>query len=125
MTKAALEGLEVIIVVSDPWEFGTAHGSGPFLATVLQVGPKHWDSGTDAILLRLETPLVYEGITCEYFIASPRLDGGDIKALARGTEVDCTLTRIPADRAMSANPFDLSWWRGGIGLVGSLRSCRG
>jgi hypothetical protein len=121
MSKANLVGMEVAIVVSDPWEFGTVHGTGPFFATVLQIGPNEWNPRTDAILLRLESPLIYKGVTCEYFVACPRVEGGDVNALATDAEVDCALTQTPSDRAHSPTPFDLSWWRGGIGLTGTVR----
>jgi hypothetical protein len=115
-----LEGLPVRLVVSDPWEFGTAHGTGPFPATVLAVGAKHRDPRTDAVLVRLTPPLVHDGVPVEYLIATPRLEGADVKALAAGQPVDAALTRIPAERAQSGDPFDLSWWRGGLGLIGRL-----
>jgi len=121
MAKDNLIDMEVVITVSDPWEFGTMHGTGPFVARVLQVGVDQHIPGKKAILLQLETPLTYQGVTCEYFVGSPRLERGDICALTKGDEVYCSLTRIPADRATATNPFDLSWWRGGIGLIGTLR----
>jgi hypothetical protein len=122
MTKVGLIGMEMSIIVSDPWEFGTVHGTGPFIAKVLQIGIDQYIPGKELLLLQLKTPLIYQDVTCEYFIASPRLEGGDIKALvAKGDEVYCSLIRIPAERATSKNPFDLSWWRGGIGLIGTLR----
>ncbi len=120
MTTTNLVGIEVIIVVSDPWEFLTEHGTGPFIATVIQIGADQYVPGKKAILLQLKNPLIYNGLTCEYFIASPRLEGRNITALATGGEVYCGLTRIPADRAISSDPFDLSWWRGGVALVATL-----
>ena len=72
MTKIELVGMEVLIIVSDPWEFGTTHGTGPFLAAVLQIGPDQHVPGKEVVLLRLKTPPLYKGLSCEYFIASPR-----------------------------------------------------
>lgn len=121
MNHAPLVGMEVMIIVSDPWDFGTVHGTGPFFGEVLQTGPGHNRPGKLAILFRLKTPLLYQGTSCEYFVASPRHEGEDIQSLGQGKEVSCALTMIPPRQATVLNPFDLSWWRGGIGLIGTLR----
>jgi hypothetical protein len=79
-------------------------------------------NGKEALLLKLHTPLSYRGINCEYFVASPRHEGTDLESLVSGAVVTFAFTRIPEDRATSANAFDLSWWRGGIGLIGTLQN---
>lgn len=113
MPKPSLEGMEVMIVVSDPWDFGTAHGTGPFVGKVLKVDRDEHVPGGQAILLQLNIPLEYRDVGCEFFVASPRPEIGSFDSLMEGVGVDCNLTRIPADRASSPNPLDLSWWRGG------------
>jgi hypothetical protein len=119
--RIGIIGSRVAILVSDPWDFVTINGAGPFMSTLLRIGPDPDVGGHEAALLQLETPLVYEGVSCEYFIASPRHERDDLSSLASGAEVLCGLTCIPADRANSANPFDLSWWRGGVGLIATVR----
>jgi hypothetical protein len=121
MQSRSLVGKEVAVVVNEPWDFFTAHGAGPFRAKVLQIGPDPDVPTEDAALLRLETPLIYDGVDCEYFIARRRHEDDRIDALLTGAEIHSGLTRIPADRANSENPFDLSWWRGGVGLIATLR----
>lgn len=121
MPVVDLIDMEVDITVSDPWDFGTEHGTGPFTGKVLQTGSNYWVSGEDAILLQVEPPLAYRGTTCEYFVATPRLITSSLPSLTNGYQVECNLTRIPEGQAISANPFDLSWWRGGVGLIGTLR----
>lgn len=121
MTVAELVGMRVSITVSDPWDFGTEHGTGPFAAKVLQAGSNYWVSGEDALLLQLETSLSYQGSTCEYFVATPRFEIGSLASLISGYKVECNFTRVPESRTTSANPFDLSWWRGGVGLIGTLQ----
>lgn len=118
---AGLEGMEVTIVVSDPWDFGTAHGTGPFAAKVLKVGRDDNVPGGYSMLLQLNTPLHYRDLSCEFVVASPRSERGSFDFLTEGAGVDCNLTRIPEDRAASPNPLDLSWWRGGVALLGTLR----
>lgn len=116
-----LAGLDIELSVSDPWDFCSVHGTGPFLGSILAVGRDPQVPGKEAILIRLKPTLTYNRKVCEYFIASPRLESGDLKALVSGGEVFCSLTMISADRATSLDPFDLSWWRGGIALIGTIR----
>jgi len=121
MSKGQVIGMELEVVVSDPRDFGTIHGTGPFFSKVLQVHGEENVPGKGSILLRLKTPLEYEGVSCEFFVASPRLENENLRSLIEGKEVFCNLTRIPSERAASSNPFDLSWWRGGVGLIAALR----
>jgi len=121
MATKNLIGSDIELIVSDPWEFCSVHGTGPFLAKVTKVGRDSQIPTKEAIQIRFSTPLPYKGMLCEYFITSPRLESGDLGDLVYDREVFCSLTAISADRANSPDPFDLSWWRGGIGLIGTMR----
>lgn len=115
-----LEDLKVELIVSEPWEFGTIHGTGPFLATILK---EHRDSNNptnDSILLQLEKPLEFEDTKCEFFVASRRLSEDSIWDIGKGISVGCALTQITEERSNSSEWFDLSWWRGGVGLIADL-----
>jgi hypothetical protein len=118
-----LEGMSVTIMVSDPWDFGTVHGNGPFYGVILKVGiitpTSGWGSAL-AALIRLNATLIFEEVEYEYLVASPRLQSREINAIARGEMVPCGMVRIPPERAISSDPFDLNWWRGGGALDGSL-----
>lgn len=109
----SLVNREVLITVSETWDFVSACGSGPFLAQIVA-------SGGGAVLLRLAQPPVYEGVACEYCVASPRANGTAWSRLANGEPISCALIHIPPDRAVSTMPCDLSWWRGGIALIGDV-----
>jgi hypothetical protein len=121
MTISGLTGKDVSILVSDPWEFVTEHGAGPVSAKILQTGPHSRGADTDAMLVRFDKPVTFRNLHCEYFIAAPRLETDSLEALAKGTEMHCNLTRIPEEQAVSHTPFDLSSWRGGIALIGTIR----
>lgn len=122
MSHEALVGLQVFVIVSEPWDFVDGHTTGPFLAHVLAVGKDCWSPSSDAVLIRLASPMSYKDAHCEYLIASPRYKDGDLSALAAGIVVHCGLTVIPPERVASSDPFDLSWWRGGAAFIGTLRS---
>jgi hypothetical protein len=118
--------MQVEIAAGEPWEFVEAHGEGPFPGQIVRVGYDYWVSklknrNKEAVLIQLDTPFNVEDTTFEYLIASPRLETGDIHALVQGSEVYCGISCIPTDRAIGADPFDLSWWHKGIGLIGTVR----
>lgn len=114
-TQNNLLGRRVKIIVSDPWEFEAETGSGALWAKIYQVGEK------DSLLLQIESPIKYKNTVCEYFVASPRLVGEVISSVQSDVGMFSSLTLIPPDRIKSENPFDLSWWRGGIGLIATVK----
>lgn len=114
-----LEGLRVNLSVSDPWDFGTIHGTGPFSAQVLKECSPEGQRAC-AILIKLDKPLKYKDLRCEYFVASPRLERDSLDNIQQGVSVGCGLTCISEEHAKSPDPFDLSWWRGGVGLIADL-----
>jgi hypothetical protein len=120
MPSKDLTGTKVNLIVSDPWEFGSQHGTGPFNGRILGVS-FHCASNEDiAVLLQLDHPLSFEGQSVEYFVVTPRVEGDDLRSLADGALVFVSLTRITEEQACSNDPFNLTRWRGGLGLIGSL-----
>lgn len=122
-----LVGLPVALTVSDPWDFVTVHGSGPFHGKILSIGTPAPGAGWGteaAALIRLDKPLVYQGEVFEFLIASPRLSGSHVADLLVGRRVGCALANISADKATSGRPFDLKDWQGG-GLDASIEAKQG
>jgi hypothetical protein len=74
MTALPLVGTGVRILVSDPWEFGTECGVGPFAAMIL-------DAHTDALLLKLRVPIEYRGARLQTVVARARHAPGTIEPL--------------------------------------------
>lgn len=120
MELANLKGRTIQVWVSDPWDFGTEHGCGPFRATVLESRAVDGMSG-DAVVLRLSNPLDFEGVRCECLVAVPRHESSSFASLHSGAIVPSNLAVIPQDRTAAAVPLNLVRWRGGVGLVGSLQ----
>lgn len=106
------------ITVSDPWDFVTECGSGPFPATVLRAGSDGSKEVPD-LLISLDSPPRFQNTECKLFVARPRATPSKGSRLQ---DMPVALTLIPEERLKSENPLDLSWWRGGIGLIGTLRS---
>ncbi len=101
------------VKISDPWELGEAVRWQPLAAKIVSIQG-------ESVLLRLDCPFEFKATTCEFFVASPRLEGYSISELDEGKPVFCGLTRISREQAASSNPHDLSRWRGGLTLIGNL-----
>jgi len=65
MTSSSLTNLAVSLVVSDPWEFGSECGTGPFSGVIT-------DASGDSLIIRLAMPLSYRGRTFFAGLARPR-----------------------------------------------------
>jgi hypothetical protein len=123
MTRPNLIGLLVRIRLSDPWELGEGLDWAPLDGTIVMArtgdgrgrGP-----AAEAAIVRLDRPFVHAGTHCELFHASPRHQGGRLDALLSGRGVPCGLTRLPPERLTSTDPFDLTWWRGGVAAIGTV-----
>ena len=116
-TQGALPaGLLVEIIMSEPFELG----SKPITATVVTSGVAHDAPGVLSVLLRLAEPITYRGVQWEYLVARPRRAAKDLHEVATGSTVDSNMTGVAVDRASSPDPLDLSWWRGGLGIIGSI-----
>ena len=119
MKQKEFTGAKVKLVLVDPWDFVTVNGSGPFTADVVQTGNDE-ATHTTALLLELNRPLSYKGQEYKFFIASTRHQDTALEQLHSGKQVGCNITGIPAERVKSANPFDLSWWRGGAAAIADV-----
>ena len=101
--------------VSDPWEFGEQNGQGPFSAAIE-------DSAGDLLLLRLDAPIVFEGLSVTHFVASPRHAHTGFSEIGRGRAVPANLTPVvPAPRTTRAAFDDARSWRGWH-LIGGVRA---
>ena len=109
---------KIVFKLSDPWDLGEQLGWVQLEATIINV--KDAGNVLNSIVIKLAKPFDYKNISCEYFIASPRHEGDDFSQLKQKQVVFCGLTRISSDQIAAVDPFDLSHWRGGIGLIGEI-----
>ena len=107
-------GQNGLLTVSDPWEFGTLNGVGPFRVQVRAV------MEGDLVLLRLLDFPEFEGMTIQYLVGSPRYVGADLRNAATEPGLDLNLVpvRPPDIEAGRALESALAWR--GWGLIGSL-----
>lgn len=113
--KNLLKGIKINVTVSDPWEFVTEFGSGPFKFKILEV-----DKNFKKALIQFVPPLKSDSKRLTYFVVQVRHENESISNLVKNKSIACNLTGIPSDRLDLKKPFDLSWWRGGLVLLGTL-----
>ena len=121
-TPKGLLGRAAIVKVSDPWNLGESIAWRPLEATIVQHGTLASGYGTEseAIILKVNEPFEFEGTRYAYLVGSPRHEGDTFDGLDDGGEVFCSLARVDQEQVESESPFDMSWWRGGGGIIGSL-----
>ena len=106
-------GQRLLFTISEPWEFEDDNGFGSFEVTVVQ-------TKGDALFVRANEDILIGSSKYDAFICSPRLEGDSIKQLKSKNDLWCSSTALPKDKVNINDPFDLSWWRGGGTLIGSL-----
>lgn len=106
--------------ISEPWEFGTSRKWEPIKGIIAKVKD---EEPLETIIIKIDEPFTYKDIYCEYFVASTRFRGQYYDSLSAPVyeRVHSNLTRISAEQYNSADPFDLSWWRGGgVTIIGQI-----
>ncbi|HQF84805.1 MAG TPA: hypothetical protein PLX58_07505 [Smithellaceae bacterium] len=92
MSKKNLIGSRMALFVSDPWEFGSECGTGPFVGTI-----KDEDNGK--ALVRFDKTISYGGTDYSLCICFPRHQGKDINDILNGTRVSVNVMLISAKDA--------------------------
>jgi|HubBroStandDraft_2_1064218.scaffolds.fasta_scaffold50688_2 hypothetical protein len=103
-TEEQLTGATVGIVPIEPWDFVTENGQGPFTARVLKTTPTSGETER-AVLLRLDSPLQFNGVMCKYFVGRPRHERGPATEILSNRPTAFNLTCIPEDRATERTPL--------------------
>lgn len=88
MSVSQLIGKRCHVLVSDPWEFGTECGVGPFVAVVGSIQD-------DALLLLLEVPIEYRGTRLMTILARPRSVYFGVDSLISGSRLAANMALIP------------------------------
>ena len=98
MSSLRLKDRAVSVFISDPWEFGTACGTGPFKGRVA-------DATTDQLIIALTSPINYQGKTFTTVIARSRHVGVDTETVAtKGMPSNLILLPIAIGTAAHLNP---------------------
>jgi hypothetical protein len=113
MTMKELLGKELVFTVSEPWEFlAENHG--------LKIVGRVETASSTALLLRASDPFACAGKRYTLILCTFRHHDTGADSLVRGESVPCNGVAIPNEREALARELDLSWWRGGGGLIGGV-----
>lgn len=104
--------MKVAVSLSDPWEMGEALGWPTLTGTVVHRGSNAW-------LLELDQPFTFSETQYRFLVASARHHGSSLESSESG-EVSCNLVRTDPGCVTGKDPCDLSWWRGGGAMIGSI-----
>lgn len=112
-TKTRLVGLRLRFIVSEPWEFEAKNGFCSLDGKVVR-------ANDEALMFQSDKKVIVGTGAYDTFICSARLECGFLDMLTHGNDLWCSATGLPQEKINSSDPFDLSWWRGGGGVIGTL-----
>ena len=120
-------GRQVVFGVSEPWDFSTEHGVGPFPALVKA-------ASQDALLLELPALISYKGVRFDYLVATPRHVDKDLSQATDMVAIPANLTPVPAETIKGNEPLEFfkaaTAWRqwhlvGGLQMAKSVPGSEG
>ena len=106
-------GLEIL--VSDPWEFGTQHGVGPFRCALLQADDRGW-------IAAISKAIIIKGKPWTRFWIKARLAGWPLSDVFRGREIGANFITTSEGLATASSRFPGSF--AGIGSVRLQRATK-
>ena len=115
-------GQRVQLITSDPWDFVALDGSVRFDATVIRAATYREGADEERFVLQLLDPVVWQNKVIEFFVARERHGHGIVDDFFLGQPIECALVAVDDERAQGSEPFDTSWWRGGLAVNATLRS---
>lgn len=111
--------MQILITVSDPWDFGESVKWQPFKGELLQTVN---DERGGRILIKLDNAINHQDSVYRHLVAAPRHQGSEITDLHAGIKILCAFTGISDEQAKSSAPLDTSNWRGGLAFVGEVEA---
>jgi hypothetical protein len=101
----------VNITVSDPWEFGTECGTGPFAGAITNLS-------AEALIIQLRSPVPYRGRVFRRVLARPR-HAGDVPSKAGVAPLFANLWFLSSD-VQPGSEFGPDVTRDGLAAVGTV-----
>jgi hypothetical protein len=116
------EQTRVVLTASEPWDFVAADGSVSFRGLIVVAATFATGAEEERVVVRLDEPVTWHGQFYEFFVIRERHGHGISDDLRMGLPIECSLTAVDRDRLVAADPFDTSWWRGGLAGIATLRA---
>jgi len=83
------------IEVSDPWDWITKHGSGPFKGVAVANSQRH-------VLVKLQKSLPFADVDNDYILGTVRHSDESFQSLKRGLDVPCNIWPLTTDELQGA-----------------------
>jgi len=97
--------VRIELEVSDPWEFCTVHGTGPFHGLLIKLFTS-MEYGADKLgVVKLDTPLYFHGMQYEYLLVQSRHADVHVVELENGRTICCNLSAISETSANLGDPL--------------------
>ncbi len=120
MAAFQLTGTRVTLMISDPWDFGTECGVGPFYGKIADIGTEKIDSlDIEKALINLERSIKYSGVSYVSAICYIRHEGSSFDNLQGKATVAVNVSLTPA-QAKSFTEIKDEDLRNGFEAIGSL-----
>lgn len=117
----SLIGKRVALMISDPWEFGTECGVGPFYGRFTDAGTERISTvDVQRVLVALERPINYSSTIYVSAICNMRHEGNSLNDLQAGLAISVNVTFLPkaAQKFSGISAVD---FRAGFAATGSLQ----
>lgn len=82
---------------------------------------KTYSADGTSVLLELRPAVEHNGIIYAHAVAKFRAAQMSYVKLLADRQTGCAITFVPADKYNAADPFNLSWWRGGAATITDIR----
>ena len=116
-----LIGKRAALMISDPWEFGTECGVGPFYGQLTDSGTERISTvDVQRVLVALERPINYSGTIYLSAICHMRHEGNSLNDLQAKLSVSVNVTFLPKAPEKFSEISDVDFRRG-FASTGSLQ----
>ena len=109
-----LIGQRVFVEISEPWELSTKLEN-------TTIEGKIEDIKDDTLLLQLDYPLKIKNKECNKLLISNRYEGETFSSYRTGIVLTVSISAIPNELSETPDPFTLSTWKYGLGLIGTVK----
>ena len=109
--------MQILITVSDPWEFGEVTKWQPIRGNLLEIAGNESEARA---LIELDQALSFGGSLWHFVIAAPRHHGDEISTLRSGKKISATFIGVSNEQVESDAAFDTRGWRGGLAFIGDV-----
>ncbi len=123
MPEESTPNIPITVHLCEPWDLGKKIDWKPLPAVIVRFGiieDEHYEVPPEGALLKLSEPIDLDGVTCEYFIASPRYEGEGFDLLAGVGKINCGIHSISPEDAEPGVPLSEKKWKEGVLAIATL-----